>query len=114
MDHPILPWIVKQSVRILHRFLIYDDGLSTSHIRCGNGPLPGLAGFGENVSFKAHGKHFTAKADPSFAPVGSVGIPIQENTFYSPREVSSKRDHQEDATFGEIPFRHSDGLDTGA
>ena len=66
VDHPIFPWIVKRSVWVLNRFLIHDDGLSSFHRRNGKGPLPGLAEFGEKVFFKAHGKHFTAKADPSF------------------------------------------------
>lgn len=80
VDQPIFPWIVTHTVWVLNR-------------RSGEGPLTGLADFGERVFFTAHSKHFTAKADPSLNPGFWVGRDPDcgEHLVSTTRDVSKAR-----------------------
>lgn len=67
VDHPSVPWIVKH---YLGGSTACSSMAMVSSQSTGD---TGLADFGEKVFFKAHCKHFTTKAGPSFSPGFWIG-----------------------------------------
>lgn len=84
VDHPSFPWIAK------HVGFVPLPHSSFFPRHYGEEPSSGLAEFGEIVFFNAHGKQFTAHADPSLHPglgLGETRIP--QSLLPSLRQMSS-------------------------